>query len=108
LGLFGLKLFLANNETLTNEWAANQIGREWRDVEGWTAGGSDDHQHRGVSGNKQLVHIVEPIEFTRLLKPDGEQPLSEAICHMSGRSFNITKTPSRPQGWPYLHVRFSR
>jgi hypothetical protein len=108
LGLFALKFWLANNETLTNEWAANQIGREWKDIGGWTAGTSEEHQHHGVSGHKQLVHLVEPTEFTRLLKPDGEQPLAEAICHMSGRSFNITKSPSRPQGLPYLRVRFSR
>ena len=108
LGMFGVRFFLQNNETLTNDQAANLIGKEWRDVDGWSAGQSHEHSHFGVSGNKQLTHIIEPIEFTRLMKPDGDNPLAEAICFNSGRSFNATKTQQRPQGLPYLRVHFSR
>lgn len=108
LGLFGAKVFMANNETTTNEYAANQIGREWRFVEGWNAGEGNQNTHMGLSGSKQLAHLIEPIEFTRLLKPDGQNPLAEGIVYLSGRSFNATKTAARPQGLPYLRVHFSR
>jgi type IV secretory pathway TraG/TraD family ATPase VirD4 len=109
LGLFGTKVFMANNEMQTNEFASNQIGREWQFVEGWSAGeGQQSNSHLGVSGSKQLVHLIEPIEFTRLTKPDGDNPLAEGILHMNGRSLNATKTQSRPQGLPYLRVHFSR
>jgi hypothetical protein len=108
LGLLGIKIFLANNETLTNQYAADQIGREYQFIEGWNAGQGEHHHHQGVSANKQLVHLIEPIEFTRLLKPDGENPISEGIVHLSGRSFNATKTQSNPRGLPYLRVHFSR
>ena len=73
LGLIGTKIFLANNETLTNEYAANQIGKDYRFMEGWNAGENNRHHHTGVSGNKQLVHLIEPISFPAialLLSPD--------------------------------------
>lgn len=108
LGLFGTKIFLANNETLTNQYSADLIGKHYVFVEGWSAGQGQSHHHEGVSGNKQLVHLVEPIEFTRLLKPDGENPLAEGIVHMSGRSFEATKTEANPRGLPYLRVHFTR
>jgi hypothetical protein len=108
LGLIATKVFLANNETLTNEYASNQIGREFRFIDGWSAGESDNRSHTGVSGSKQLTHLIEPIEFTRLLKPDGENPLSEGVVYQSGRAFNATKTRNRPQGLPFLRVHFSR
>lgn len=108
LGLLAVKIFHANNDTTTNEYAADQIGKEWRFVEGWNAGHGDHHSHMGMSGNKQLTHLIEPIEFTRLLKPDGDNPFSEAVVYMSGRSFEATKTSNRRQGLPYLRVRFSR
>jgi hypothetical protein len=109
LGLFGTKVFMANNEMQSNNFAADQIGREWRFIEGWNAGeGQHGSSHLGVTGGKQLVHLVDPIEFTRLMRPDGENPLAEGILHMNGRSFNATKTQNRPQGLPYLRVHFSR
>jgi hypothetical protein len=107
LGLIGTKIFLANNETFTNNYASDLIGKEWRDVSSWNAGNGGQHQHFGVSASQQLAHLVEPIEFTRLMRPDGENPLSEAIVH-SGCSFNATRTEQRPQGLPYMRVHFSR
>jgi len=108
LGLIAVKCFLANNETLTNEYASNQIGKEYRFLEGWNTGQSENHHDAGVSGNKQLAHLIEPIEFTRLMKPSGENSLSEGIVYLSGRSFHATKTQSNPRGLPYLRVHFSR
>jgi hypothetical protein len=55
-----------------------------------------------------MVPLVTPIEFTRLMKPDGENPFADGIVYLSGRIFNATKTESNPEGLPYLRVRFSR
>ena len=108
LGLLSLKIFHANNETQTNEYASNQIGREYRYIDSWSAGAGETHHHNGISGNKQLVHILEPIEFTRLIKPDGDNPLSQAIVYQSGRTFNSTKTERNPKGTNYLSIFFTR
>jgi hypothetical protein len=108
LGLIGTKIFLANNETLTNNYAADLIGKTYAYLDSWNAGSSENHHHTGISGNKQLMHLVEPMAFTQLLRPDGEQKIAEAIVHMSGRTFRATQSPTRPQGLPYLRVYFSR
>jgi len=108
LGLFGAKVFMANNEMKTNEFAADQVGKEYSDLVNWSGNESHSHETFGLSGHQTLKHLIEPIEFTRLLKPDGENPYAEGIIHLSGRHFNATKTEKRPQGLPYLRVRFSR
>ena len=107
LGLIGTKIFMANNDIQSNIYASDQIGREYRFIDGWNAGEGQHHSHFGVSGSKQLVHLVEPITFTQLLRSDGENPISEAIVY-TGRTFNATKSSTRPQGLPYLRVHFSR
>ena len=61
-----------------------------------------------IGGSQQLVHIVEPVEFTRLLKPDAQNPLAQAIVYQSGKPFNATKTERNPRGRNYLSVHFSR
>jgi hypothetical protein len=109
LGLLSVKLFHAQNEMQTCEYASQQIGKEWRDIGGWTINSGENSQsHTGVTGHKQLVNIIEPNEFTRLVKPDGANPWSQAIVYMSGRSFNASKTAERPEGRNFLPVFFSR
>ncbi len=108
LGLLSIKIFHANNETHTNEFAADQMGKEWRYIDSWNTSHGDQHSHTGVSGAKQLVHIVEPAAFTRLLTPDGENPYAQAIVYKGGKPFNATKTPQNPNGTNYLSVLFSR
>jgi len=107
LGLIGTKIFMANSDIQSNIYASDQIGRAYRFMDGWNAGEGQHHSHFGMSGSKQLVHLVEPITFTQLLRSDGENPVSEAIVY-TGRTFNATKTANRPQGLPFLKVQFSR
>jgi len=109
LGLLACKIFHANNETRTNEYAADQIGKEYRYLPNYNSGSNEEnHSHTSFGGSKQLVHILQPIELTRLMKPDGDNPLSQAIVYMSGRTFNASKTQEHPQGTSYLSVYFSR
>ena len=54
------------------------------------------------------MHLIEPIEFTRLVKPDAGNPCAQAIVYQSGRTFNATKTEQNPKGSNYMSVYFSR
>jgi hypothetical protein len=106
--LSGLKIFHQQNEIQTATYAADQIGREYRYLDSYNAGGDQHHTHAGVSGSKQLTHIIEPVEFTRLLKPDSNNPYAEAIVYQSGKIFMASKTEREPNGRNYLRVLFSR
>jgi len=106
--LSGLKIFHQQNEMETCNYAADQIGKEYRYLDSYHAGGDASHAQASVGGSQQLVHIVEPIEFTRLLKPDADNPYSQAIVYLSGKTFNATKTERNPKGRNYLPVLFSR
>ena len=108
LGNFGTKIFLQQNDIDTCIYAADQIGKEYRYLDSWNAGSGGNQTHAGVSGSKQLVHIIEPTEFTRLMKPDASNPYAQGIVYMSGRAFNATKTEQNPKGRNYLSVLFSR
>jgi hypothetical protein len=92
----------------TCQYLAETIGKEYRYLDGFNAGGGGGHSHVSVSGQKHLAHIVEPIEFTRLMAPDGQNPNAEAIVYLNGRTFNVTKTENNPRGLNYLKVTFSR
>ena len=100
LGNLGLKIFHQQNETSTCEYAADQIGKRYRYLESYNAGsgGQNDHTHASFGGSQQLRHLVEPIEFTRLIKPDGNNPCAQAIVYQSGQTFNATKTTQNPTG----------
>jgi len=110
LGNLAIKLFHQQNDTETCQYAADQIGKEYRYLDNFnSSAGEQSVSHSSVGGSRQLAHILEPIEFTRLIKPDATQPLSQAICYMSGRTFNASKTEGKnPKGTNYLSVFFSR
>ncbi|HEX3747697.1 MAG TPA: TraM recognition domain-containing protein [Bryobacteraceae bacterium] len=107
LGNLGLKIFLQQNEIESCNFAADQIGKEYTYLEGYNAS-AGQNEHAGVSGTKHLTHILEPVEFTKLQKPDSDSPYAEGIVYLSGRSFEATKTPRNPKGLNYLRVLFSR
>lgn len=101
LGNLGLKIFLQQNDIETCNYASDQIGREYRYIEGYNANASLQSNHAGISGSQQLTHIIEPVEFTRLKKPDTSNPYAESIVYSSGRTFNASKRN-------YMRVLFSR
>lgn len=109
LGNLGVKIFHQQNDSETCNYAADQIGREYRYLDNFNAGsGDNNHAHASVGGSRQLVHLVEPIEFTRLMKPDSANPYAQAIVYQSGKAFNATKSERNPRGCNYLSVLFSR
>jgi hypothetical protein len=109
LGNLAIKIFHQQNETETCNYAADQIGKHYVFLDSFNAGSSGgEHGHTSFGGSKQLVHILEPIAFTQLVKPDAQNPYAQAIVYQSGKTFSATKTPQNPKGLNYLSVLFSR
>ena len=109
LGNLAIKIFHQQNESETCQYASDQIGKEYRYLDSYNTSANEQNQsHTGVGGSRQLAYILEPIEFTRLSKPDSDNPLAQAIVYQSGKTFNATKTERNPKGSNYLSVFFSR
>jgi hypothetical protein len=106
LGNLALKIFAQQNDPDTQTYGADLIGKEWRYIDNFNASANADTG--SVGGAMQLVHRVDPSEFSRLTKPDGKQPLCEAIVYQGGKAFNATVTRENPRGRNYLTVAFSR
>jgi hypothetical protein len=109
--LNNLSVKIAHNTTCpdTCQYMADVIGKEYRFLDSFHAGsGQNQQSHASVGGSQQLVHIVEPIAFTRLVKPDSNNKLAQALVYVSGKHFNATKTAQNPTGRNYLSVYFSR
>lgn len=111
LGNLSTKIFHQQNETETCNYAADQIGKHYVYLDSFhsgASGGEGAGAHTSVGGSKQLVHIIEPLEFTRLVKPDGLNPYAQAIVYQSGRIFKATGTAQNPDGTNYISTFFSR
>jgi len=110
--LNNLSVKIAHNLTCpdTATYFADVIGKSYRYIDSFNAGSSGEshHTHTSVGGARQLAYHVEPIEFTRLLKPDATNPLSEAIVWQSGRTFTNTTKREPDARSNYLRVLFSR
>jgi TraM recognition site of TraD and TraG len=108
-GNLAIKIAHQQNEPDTATFMADIIGKEYRYLDSYHAGGAGNEQtHASFGGAQQLVHIVEPIEFSRLMKPDAQNPFAQAIVYQSGKPFNVTETQRNPKGKNYLTVLFSR
>jgi hypothetical protein len=105
LGNLMLKVFHSQSDPETNLYAADLIGREYRYIDSYNAGGTGD---TSFGAAQQLVYRVEPSAFSELAKPDGNNPISTAIVYQGGKAFNATITNERPRGCNYLKVAFSR
>ena len=108
-GNLAIKIAHQQNEPDTATFMADIIGKEYRYLSSFHAGGGDNSQtHTSIGGAQQLVHIVAPIEFSQLTKPDADSPYAQAIVYLSGKPFNATKNTREPNGRNYLLVLFSR
>jgi hypothetical protein len=108
-GNLAIKIAHQQNEPDTATFMADIIGKEYRYIDNYNASAGDgSHGNTSVGAAQQLVHVIEPIEFTRLTKPDSANPYAQAIVYLSGKPFNATKTQRNPKGRNYLAVLFSR
>jgi hypothetical protein len=108
LGNLGIKIFHQQNDVETCKYGADQIGQEYRYLDNYHASAGNDHTNASFGASKQLVHLLEPIEFTRLLKPDGDNPYAEAIVYKGGQVFKASVNERNPEGSNYLRVFFTR
>jgi type IV secretory pathway TraG/TraD family ATPase VirD4 len=110
LNNLGLKIAHRTTCFDTATYFADTIGKEWRYIDNFSAGSGHEpgQGHTSVGGSRQLVHIVDPLEFTQLERPDSHNPRATAIVYRGGEIFNVTKTDRNPQGRNFLRVSFSR
>jgi type IV secretory pathway TraG/TraD family ATPase VirD4 len=110
LGNLGLKIAHRTTCFDTATYFADVIGKEWKFVGNFSSGsGSEAGQSQAsVGGSHQLVHVVDPIEFTRLQRPDSTNPNATAIVYRGGDIFHATKTERNTQGRNFLRVSFTR
>ena len=87
LGNLGTKIFHANNDAVTNKWAAETIGRDLLNLSGISVG--DNHSS---SLSQQLLHQVQPREFTTLISggPDNDFIVA-GIVTVAGREWSDGK-----------------
>ena len=109
LGNLAIKIFHQQNDVETCNYAADQIGKIYRYLDNYHASaGQHDHNSESFGGSKQLVHLIEPIEFTRLQKPDSKSPYAEAVVYKGGQAFNASVSARNPEGSNHLRVLFTR
>jgi hypothetical protein len=110
LGNLGMKIFHQQNESETSQYASDLVGKSYRFLDNYSSGQTSENNHSNFSagGSRQLTAIVEPVEFSRLLKPDSRNPYAQAIVLQAGKPFIASKTAQNPMGDSYLSVLFSR
>jgi hypothetical protein len=109
LGNLGIKIFHQQNDIETCNYASDQLGKVYKYLDSYNAGANEqNHSHASFGASRQLAYILEPVEFTRLVKPDSTNPLAEAIVYQSGKTFSASKTERNAEGSNFLPVFFSR
>lgn len=84
LGNLSTKIFHANNDTVTNEWASKTIGKAFKEMESLNVG---DHQSVGIA--TQFHWQVEPREFTILRSGGKDNDFRvQGIITIAGRAFS--------------------
>jgi hypothetical protein len=100
LGNLGVKIAFQQNDTDTNIYFAELVGKEYRTLR--------TISESSVSFSEQLQYKVEPDEWAGLRKPDGNYPIAEAIVHHGGKRFTATRSDDYPKGLNYLRIGFTR
>jgi hypothetical protein len=93
----------------TARYLSDVIGKDYIYLDNYHAGsGVTGQSQTGMGGTKHLADILEPVAYTRLLMPDGQNPYAEAIVTVAGMDFAETANTVNPKGKNYLRVLFSR
>lgn len=101
LGNLQTKIFHANGDTVTNQYAADLITQTWQMRANFSAGGSNQMggansanqqgANRSAGASEQLAYQVLPHQFTTLRKGGPENGLTvEAVIFQGGRTWNAT------------------
>ena len=84
LGNLGTKIFHANNDAVTNEWAAKTIGKAFLNVTSVNVG-----KHSSSGSSQQLHYQVEPRVFTTLKSGGESNDLKvEGVVSIAGKKWS--------------------
>jgi len=104
LGNLSTKIFHANNDAVTNEWASNVIGKDMIPVETHSENRKSFGLMADSKGKSESLHLlpqVLPKEFTTLWSGGKHRKYTvQAIVQMKGREWS--------NGVNYLRVQFSQ
>lgn len=111
LGNLQTKIFHANGDAITNEWAASVIGRRWQfrgnvnvahDNNGTPFLEGDHKRNYSAGGSQMMEYEILPTEFTTLRKGGPDNDLTvDGIVFQGGRVFEAT-------GKNYIEVSFGQ
>jgi len=86
LGNLSTKIFHANADSKTNEWAAKLIGEDW-EMQASSSVSNSDNQTSSVSEQRRF--FVEPIRFTELARGGVNNNYAvQSIIHQIGRNWS--------------------
>jgi hypothetical protein len=102
LGNFNTKIFHANSDHPTNQYAADLIGQNWMTVYNFGSNMTEEGQSHSGGGSQALNYKVIPSAFTTLRKGGEPNNLEvEAIVFQGGRVWNQSRDT-------YLNVIFKQ
>lgn len=87
LGLFNTKVFLANGDPVTNQWASTLIGFAEQTRQSWTV---DRTGQLALSGTSKPDFIIPPWTFTQLQKGGRPTYAVEGIVFQNGRRWQAS------------------
>ena len=106
LGNLRTKIFHANDDTTTNNWAVELIGKQWQMKTSINTGSSSNEQgnskQQGVGRTESLDYEILPREFTTFRKGGFENDfLVDSLLFQGGRFWNANDKS-------YLHCVFNQ
>lgn len=91
LANFQTKIFHANNDPITNQWAAEAIGHTQNYRRSWSAGNNELGSYFSIGAMEQRAYKVEPAIFNTLRKGGQSNDWqAEAILFQGGRQWQAT------------------
>jgi len=93
LALLSTKIFHANNDPITNEFAAEVVGKKWIIKKGMGANINPEGIRTGsMSANEHFEWEITPRDFT-VMKMGGESKEVEGIICQAGREWKSSNAP---------------
>lgn len=91
MGNLQTKIFHANGDPSTNEWASKIFGQSWQNRSSMTMSNGGNSDGGSISMSKSFDHEVPAQEFTRLRKGGPQNSLQvDAIIFQGGRTWQAT------------------
>lgn len=91
MGNLQTKIFHANGDPTTNEWASKIFGQSWQNRSSYTVNHNGKQNSGSISRNQSFDWEIPPLEFTKLRKGGPQNNLIvQSIVFQGGRTWNQT------------------